>query len=477
VKAKILSVFMFVFAAVSVTAAMNVEKVWQPDGGLAPLRARMPFMQFMLSSDTTERVNGISVKTTGPSGERLVVQKGDGEIAGMEWIVLQGTATTTFIPLSLVVKAGEPEYLTLHVDRGQVMNSAYVGTVMTAEVVAVWTDTTVSGAFPITGARYTANSSLQIGRIESLSRVDGHQNITAGPNQVLGSIEIAVGASDGLKVYNLPVDFHVTGGDATRIRDLVVVDQNGALVARAWGPRIREQGSERVATFFFSGEKGDSIVFPPNTTTKLLFKGDTTYAFDHGGTLSLETDIARWRLYGVTYGYESAVSYYRSVMMATRFVRVPLLNISTMSPQYAEVQPGVAQVQSLQIVLDATQSSEDIRLQELPILMVTLPGWTTDISRPSFYDDTTLVGLDHRAIPFENGIARLAFHFLYVVVPKGTKKVLTMKIDIGPHAAGFYGIGLGGLTGVKAVGFQSGKTPKVFLVPGYTILNAVSTKG
>jgi hypothetical protein len=352
---------------------------------------------------------------------------------------------------------------------------------MGADIVALWANAVVSGVFPIMGTRYTENSSLRIGYLQAVGvdRSSQSQNITAGPNQILGSFWVNTSSVEGMQVYHLPVTFHTTNGDASQLRDVVAVDQNGATVAKAWGPRVCDTSSGRVVTFFFDAEKG-GIVFPPGMTTTLFFKGNTTDAFRQGGTIALETDVAKWKMYGVTYGYESAISYAVSLMSATQFIHVPRLEVSITSPKYLQVGTGMAQVPVLNILFDATQSSEDIRVTELPILLVTVPQWGRDLSNLALLDGTVKIGEWSGNWPHEGGVARFRLGLGKgngFVVPKGTAKTITVKVDVSPNAVGFYGVALGDFASIEAVSIQSGRVPALSVTFGYTIVLAQSGKG
>lgn len=450
---------------INLNAAIAVRKVWQPEPGLAPQKARLNFLQFMLLSDTTERVDGITIKadTMNSSDYRVfLLENGFGDIVGK--INTENNQNTPFMPLSIIVKAGEPVYLTLQADMGRLISSTYDGTTIGADVIAIWTEAEISGSFPLVGARHTFNS-LRIGGINSVGRKGPHQNITAGENQVLGSIEVTTSYSENLLMYGLPVDIHSTGGDPTQIKNLVAVDQNGAVIASSQGPLTLRKEYE-YAKFVLYAEKGGIVL--SKGTSVISFRGDTTEAFSRGGTIAVATNPSEWNVHGVLYGYKSAVSDLGSVLSATRFVRVPRLDVQTVSPQYAEVQPGVAQVQVFQILLDATQSSEDIRVTALSLIVVALPGWASDLAQYTLYDGSQTVGWNYSPTPFKSNTANLTFQMSDFFVPKGTKKVLTLKVDISQKASGLYGIGFG--KEITAVGLQSGKNPAIHITPGYTIL-------
>src|SRR3989344_340246 len=461
---------------VNLTAAISVQKVWQPDSQLAPANTRVSFMQFLLLSDTTERVDGITIQTTGTDVSvyrQSLLENGFGDIVGTIGI---RESNTQFMPLSLIVKAGEPVYLTLKGDMERIIDSGYSGTIIGTDVVAIWTGATVSGSLPLVGTRHTVNTSLQVGGITSTGRKGSHQNITAGENQVLGSIEVTTSSAENMLVYGLPIEIHSTGGDPSRIRNLVAMDQNGAIIASSRGTSVlrKEYGH---AMFALYSEKG-GIVLPKGTST-IFFKGDTTDAFSRGGTIAVETNPSEWNAYGVLYGYQGAVSGLGSVLSATSFVLVPRLDVSTTSPQYMQVNAGTLQVPTLSILLDATKSREDIRVTQIPILMVTSPQWKRDLSQLTLYDGSTLISWFHDDLGLDDGIAQLTLYFGAngFVVPKGTAKTVTVKLNISPNAIGFYGIALGDFANVDGVALQSGKTPTMSVTIGYTIVHAQSGKG
>ena len=456
-------------------AAITVEKVWQPNSHLAPANTRVSFMQFLLSSDTTERLDGITIQTTGVDVSvcrQLLLENGFGEIVGTMGI---GANSTPFLPLSIIVKAGEPVYLTLKADMERLIDSTYAGATIGADIIVFWTGATVSGLLPLIGARHTVNASLQVGKIASTSRKGPHQNIIAGPDQILGSVEVQTSSVENLVVYGLPIEIHSTEGDPTQIKNLVAVDQNGAVIASSQGSLVlrKEYGH---AMFVFDAEKCGIVL--SKETSAIFFKGDTTDAFPRGGTIAIETNPSEWNVYGVLYGYQVAVSGLGSVLSATRFVKVPRLDVSTTSQQYTQVSAGALQVPTLSILLDATQSSEDIRVTQLPILIVTSPQWQRDLSQLTLYDGSVMISWLHGDLGLNDGIARLRLYFGAngFVVPKDTAKTISVKVNISQNALGFYGIALSDFANVESVSLQSGRTPAMSVVVGYTIVHAQSSK-
>ncbi len=147
--------------------ALSVSAGAQPSNSLAPLSAaRIPFTTVVLTAGAQDvTVNSITVERTGLAQDAAIASvsllKSDGTQIGIAKTLNSNHQAMVGEPF--VVKAGTSMTVTVAANRQTSDSSAYAGQVLALNVVAVNTSASVVGAFPITGAMHTINSSLTIG--------------------------------------------------------------------------------------------------------------------------------------------------------------------------------------------------------------------------------------------------------------------------------------------------------------------------
>ena len=210
----------------------------------------------------------------------------------------------------------------------------------------------------------------------------GSQNISINvPNQPLGGFTTDF-TTEGVKVTGLSFNVATSSGRGTPdlLTNVSLVDQNGSVVA---GPVNEAAGG--TITF------GSSVTFPVGVMTYTL-KGMVPSTAVNGETYTLSTDPAMdW--FGAT-GATSGDSFTFSdstVSMSVMTVKGGSLVISaSASPAASTMTSNQNNVTIANIVLDASQSGEDVRLSSLPVIVsATGTAPTTSINSYSLESNLT----------------------------------------------------------------------------------------
>ncbi|HEV3244974.1 MAG TPA: peptidoglycan-binding domain-containing protein, partial [Candidatus Paceibacterota bacterium] len=231
--------------------------------------------------------------------------------------------------------------------------------------------TNTSGANTSSGGSNTANPfyfgtyvSVTGGTLSTVSSAStvAPQNIGVNvPNQVLGGFSTNF-TGEPVTVQSVQVDTATTTG-ALGLTNVTLVDSNGNVVA---GPVDATYVSGGVGKILFNS----SITFPVGPITYTI-KGTVTSGSTNGSTYTLSTNPnTEWLSpVGQTSGTYVTLPA-TTITMSTMTVQPGQLTISAASsPASTNVTINQNNTTIANIVLDASQSGEDVRLNSLPIIV------------------------------------------------------------------------------------------------------------
>jgi hypothetical protein len=262
------------------------------------------------------------------------------------------------------------------------------------------------------------------------------QNIAVNvPNQVLGGFSTNF-SGEPVTVSSLKVSVaSSTGGNTDQLKNVTLVDSNGNVVA---GPvdEVITAGSANQYMIVFSS----SITFPVGPMTYTI-KGTVGSNAQTGATYTLSTNPnTQWSsAVGQTSGTYVTLPN-TTITMSTMTVQSGQLNISaSASPASTNVTINQNNYVIANIVLDASQSGEDVRLNSLPIVVNAVSGTAatlqSNLTNCQLYNGTTV--LNNQAIgtsqwSISGSLIEANFIFTNsLTVPKGTTVTLALECNIG----------------------------------------------
>ncbi|PIR44444.1 MAG: hypothetical protein COV10_04880 [Candidatus Vogelbacteria bacterium CG10_big_fil_rev_8_21_14_0_10_51_16] len=288
------------------------------------------------------------------------------------------------------------------------------------------------------------------------------QNVAVNlSNQPLGGFKVDV---RGEPVSVSSMVFNVTAVGTGQVNDLTnvtLVDANGAVLG---GP-VDGSGAASGGTITFS----DSITFPVGVTT-LSLKGKLGTDFVTNDTVRASTTPSTdWTtVRGQTSGNTITPTPSTAITASLMTVRAGALSVSVSSqPSARTVIAGADGFEFSRIILDATQSGEDVRLTSIPLLL-TLAGTPT-----ALVGDLTSCELRNSAgsvlttgtnkVTSFTAAADHTFTFdgTGVTIPKGTSMDLSVRCDVSSDAAASGTIAWGVKSAfniTSASGLDSGQT-------------------
>lgn len=239
--------------------------------------------------------------------------------------------------------------------------------------------------------------------------------------------------------------------DSTWVSNVKVVDQNGNVLA---GPVDASAG---VLTFT------DSVTLPVGTT-QLFIKGKLSTSFKSNDTVKIQTPSSgSWtNVVGQNTGKTLSVST-GVLTSAIMTVKAQALTLSVSATPIAQtVISGVNQFTFSNIVLDATNSGEDVRVTTLPV-KYTYSGNANDVTNCQLYNGSTSVSSQHVVNPTSANTTGSEISFSLnsggIVIPKGTSVTLSVACDLRSGASGTIKFGLASnSTWTGASGVTSGST-------------------
>ena len=264
------------------------------------------------------------------------------------------------------------------------------------------------------------------------------QNIAVNvPNQVLGGFSTNF-SGEPVTVSSLTVDV-ASSSNSDQLTNVTLVDSNGSVVA---GP-VDENVATKKIVF------NSSITFPVGAMTYTI-KGQVGSNAQTGAAYTLSTTPSgEWASpVGQTSGTYTSFSGVGTITMSTMTVQSGQLNISaSASPASTNVTANQNNYVVANIVLDASQSGEDVRLNALPIVVnstSTVSDTTSantlksNLTNCQLYNGTTVlnnqaIGSSQWSVVNTSGsVYGLESNFIFansLTVPKGTTVTLSLQCN------------------------------------------------
>lgn len=284
------------------------------------------------------------------------------------------------------------------------------------------------------GTPYFDGSLLTVsaGSVTSVNRAlsVAAQNIGVNvPNQVLGGYEVDL-KGEPISVQSTVFHVNLSSEDATTrlLTNVSIYDENGAVVA---GPvdAVDVAGTDMTLTFT------DTITYPVGKKVYTL-KGKVDSDTSNGQTIiATTTPSSQWTsVTGQTTGNTISLSSLSTVVtLNTMTVRAAALGISiSTQPPAQNVITGSQGFTYANVLLDASQSGEDVRLSSLPLSMTFATMVVTEVSSCQLFDGTTALNTGSNVVnPAGASDADQTFTFdQSLTVSKGTVKTLAVKCNL-----------------------------------------------
>ncbi len=218
----------------------------------------------------------------------------------------------------------------------------------------------------------------------------------------------------------------LTATGDSHFTNISIVDENGAVVATAVDASNAASGGQ---TFTFS----DTLTFPVGTHSYYL-QGKIPSTVT-GGSFSVSTAPATaWRnVTGQSTGNTVSLSGVGSVTFNSMTVRSGALTVTLdTTPASQNINSGSSAVLFANLLLNATQSGEDVRMSAIPVNF-TSTGNASNVTGCQLYDGATL--LNTTAINTLVSGTKATFSLNNVLkVTKGTTKSLALKCNVSSQA-------------------------------------------
>jgi hypothetical protein len=289
---------------------------------------------------------------------------------------------------------------------------------------------TASPAFTAAPIATVGAGTLTISKDNAVGNNNMAKNVDG---QRLGALKIK---AEGEAVNVRQLAFTVTGTHAQPVQLVKLVDADGKTIA---GP-VDAVGT--VVTF------SDSVTFPVGEKTYYLV-GKAANAELNGVTfISALTTVSTPR--GETSNQTAVVSGAATTLQTMTLKSGALVISMDPNPAAQQVVSGASQYLFGRVKLDAGNSGEDVRINNLQMTYVGTAGHVTACQ--AFDGATSLTSSVDAAAPFT-----LNFNS-GVIVPKGASKLVDVKCNLSSSAVGGYSVGLTAVTNYTATGVASTST-------------------
>ncbi|MDP3785160.1 MAG: Ser-Thr-rich GPI-anchored membrane family protein [bacterium] len=301
----------------------------------------------------------------------------------------------------------------------------------------------------------------------SVSDTVGNQNIAQNVlNQPLGALSVDVqgeSISVGRIGFNVTLGSEGANADIDDITNIVLVDESGTVVA---GP----VDGMSIDSAYTVGSADGSVVFTDTFTIPIgvhtyTLKGKIGTDIDNNVTIQFSTtpnsDFAMVK--GLNTGNDITPSPSSVLSLATMTVKTGALAISTQSvPISQNVVAGTSQFEFARYSFNATASSEDVRVNSIPLAYGVVAGNANDLTNCKLYDGVAVVNSSNIVNPASaSSFTNFTFDGFGLTVAKGTSKIINLKCDVRSGSSGQYQWGLdsGQQTSYTgATGLTSGQT-------------------
>lgn len=255
------------------------------------------------------------------------------------------------------------------------------------------------------------------------------QNIAVNVNnQPLGGFTTNF-AGEPVTISGMTVTVATTTAATGLLTSVSLVDENGTVVA---GP-VDATWVSGTQTLTFT----DTVTFPTGSHS-YYFQGKVPSTANNGAGVALTTTPSNWtNPTGQTTGNTVSLSGTSAITMNSMTVKGATLSI-TLSPTPASqsVIAGASQFTFANVLLDATQSGEDVRTASLPV-SETGTGSASNLTGCQMFDGSTALNTASRVVNTitPGSSSKTTFSFDNVLrVPKGTIKTLALKCNLSSSA-------------------------------------------
>ncbi len=300
-------------------------------------------------------------------------------------------------------------------------------------------------------------------------------------NTVLGGFQTNF-SGEPVTVSGLTFTNSTSSANYPVLTSVSLVNENGAVVA---GPVDQTSNSTSI-TF------GDSVTFPTGLHTWTL-KGKVTSSAANGSTIQLSTvaNSTNWvNATGQTTGNTVSLPG-TSVSMNTQTVKGAILTVTASPTPTAQSIVSGTGVTLANIQVDASQSGEDIRLNNLPLAFTGVSGVTSALNTCQLWNGATSLNNGSNVInsvvndggtagTYSSGNPTTFTFDNSLVVPKGTVLTLSLKCNIASSANGAQAVGVYSGFTYSALGVQSGNSlsaTALSVTTGFSGIQTVSSTG
>lgn len=257
------------------------------------------------------------------------------------------------------------------------------------------------------------------------------QNISVNvPNQILGGFEVNNTTNEPVQINKIAFTVKVSGngGVAEEITNVSLLNSIGMTVAGPVDVRVSD------LTISFS----DTFIAPTGKNT-FYIKGKLGSKFVSGQTVYLYLPEIGFPK-GVTTGKDYVLSA-QIFTLSKMTARTASLNVSAgNTPVTQTITAGSMGIAFTNFQLDATQSSEDVRISSIPTHLTYTSGAGTDINTCAIYEmsfplSTNIVNPASNTIP-------TPYVFTLsnpLTIPKGSIKTITLRCNTSNSATSFVG--------------------------------------
>lgn len=282
------------------------------------------------------------------------------------------------------------------------------------------------------------------------------QNIAVNlSNQPLGGYTVEV-RGEPISVGQMIFNVTANGDQVANITSITLVDQNGAILA---GP-ADGSGAAQNGTVTFT----DTVTFPVGITN-LTLKGKLGTTFSTNDTVQASTTPStQWTsAKGLTTGNSITPNPTSAVSGNTMTVKAGSLSISVSSqPTARSVIAGANQFEFARYIFDASQSGEDVRITNIPLLLALATVSATNLTNCQIYDGATSVTTGSNVVnPSAAGDSTFTFDGTGLMIPKQSSKTLALKCNVSTAATSGtirWGLTDNSSTFSSATGVTSGQT-------------------
>jgi len=256
------------------------------------------------------------------------------------------------------------------------------------------------------------------------------QNIAPGiNNQPLGGF-VTNFAGEGVSVNQMVITYATTSASVGLITSASIVDENGSVVA---GP-VDATWASGTATFTFS----DTVTFP--TGRHVYTVQGKLPASAGNATVQLSTTPSGWSSATGQISGNSISIAQGAFTMNTMTVKVGTLAISiATNPVAQSVIAGVQGFTFANVVLDASQSGEDVRVNSIPLKLTYSSMTPNELSTCQLFDGSAALNGGSNVVNPASGLssgADVTFAFDNILtVAKGTVKTLALKCNLASSVA------------------------------------------